>query len=448
MGTGPTAGRAGREQKPLPAVELLPAPVELPRLAYHHYTLRDVWLFLRLVLQCRAPLRCTARVPEVVSEIGGISLGTPHWTTGRLWLLRLGLYKLTRPKAQANDWVWFVDHSMQVGKTKCLYVVGIRLSALPPSGQPLRHADLEPIELIPVENSTKEIVYEQLAAAATKTGVPCVIVDDHGADLHGGVTLFQQRHPETVELYDIAHKAARLLKRRLERDARWATFCGEVGRIHREVRQTELACLVPPPLGCKARFMNLGPVIRWGEETLRILDNPPAYVRQHLPAERLQAKFNWLRHYATALQEWSQFLVVIETTLEFVREEGLTSESGTTLRIMLDALWLDQPARTLAIELAAFVRDESAKVPPTQRFPASTEVLESCFGKLKALEQQHSLRGFTGLVLSLGALVSDMTVDVIAEALQVTRTKHVWAWCRAILGPTVQSQRKLTYHPT
>lgn len=405
-------------------------------------------LFIRLVLTSRTPLRCASRVPAVVSEIHGLELGEPHWTTGRLWLLRLGLYKLIRPKEVADDWVWLLDHSVQVGTTKCLLILGIRLSALPPTGQPLRHEDLEPIELFSVENSTKEIVCEQLESVTAKTGVPRVILDDHGADLHGGVKMFQERHRETIEIYDITHKAARLLKRRLEQDSRWAEFCRQVGQARRLVQQTRLACLLPPTVGDKARFMNLAPLIRWGEETLRILDRPASQRRGDLPVEPLEAKLGWLRDYAADLKEWSEYMVVIDTTLEFVRSDGLTPQSALALREMLDALWLDKPARELAKELASFVRCESAKAAPGERLPGSTEVLESCFGKFKALEQHHSRSGFTSLILSLGALVSPTTTEVVAQALQTVRTKDVWTWCRTVLGRSVQSMRKLAYNPT
>ena len=278
--------------------------------------------------------------------------------------------------------------------------------------------------------------------------MPRVIVDDHGADLPGGVTLFRQRHPQTIEIYDITHKAARLLKRRLDRDARWVAFCGRVGQTKRLRQQTELACLAPPPLGSTARFMNLDPLIRWGQDTLRVLQRPSAAWLEHVSAERLDEKLGWLRDYEPALREWSQDLSVIETTLDFVRGEGLTRDSGRLLREMLDALLLDPTARTLATELWAFVRDESSQAAPNERLPGSTEVLESCFGKLKAIEQHHSQSGFTSLVLSLGALVSETSEEVIEQALTTIRTKHVWAWCRKILGPSVQSLRKMAYHVT
>ena len=45
-----------------------------------------------------------------------------------MWLLRLGLYELTRPKPKADDWVLIFDHTVQLGGMKALIIVGIRLS--------------------------------------------------------------------------------------------------------------------------------------------------------------------------------------------------------------------------------------------------------------------------------------------------------------------------------
>ena len=124
----------------------------------------------------------------------GFDFPVPHFTTVRLWLLRLGHYNLHRPKEQAYDWVWIIDHSNQIGQEKCLVILGVRVSQLPPPGEdfPLRLAQMEPIELEPVTVSDKEVVYRQLEANVAKTGVPRAIINDHGGDLAGGVELFRQ----------------------------------------------------------------------------------------------------------------------------------------------------------------------------------------------------------------------------------------------------------------
>ena len=78
------------------------------------------------------------------------------YSTARIWLLRVGYYKLTREKEVAEDWVWIVDHTVQRGEEKAMLIVGLRLSCLPAVGQPLRHEDVEPITLEPVKESTGE----------------------------------------------------------------------------------------------------------------------------------------------------------------------------------------------------------------------------------------------------------------------------------------------------
>ena len=147
---------------------------------------------------------------------------------------------------------------------------GCVLSQLSPPGEeyPLHLSQMEPIELEPVTVSDKEVVYRQLEANVAKTGVPRAIIDDHGGDLAGGVELFCQAHPETIEIYDISHKAACLLKARLEHDEQWKAFAAKAGQTKCSIQQTEWAFLVPPSQRLKARYMNLRPLITWGVKHL------------------------------------------------------------------------------------------------------------------------------------------------------------------------------------
>ncbi len=117
----------------------------------HQYSVGHAASFIRLVLSDAASLRCAGRAMATMFSAWRGSATAPAWSTGRLWILRLGYYKLTRPKEQADDWVWIVDHTLQIGDEKCLVILGVRLSALPDVGHCLRHQDVEPIALIPVE---------------------------------------------------------------------------------------------------------------------------------------------------------------------------------------------------------------------------------------------------------------------------------------------------------
>lgn len=414
----------------------------------HHYSVGLIQLFILFVLHAGAALRCAARIFSLLEEHLPVSLGLPHWSTGRLWLLRVGYYQLTRPKEHSDDWVWFIDHSNQIGKEKCLVVLGIRLSQLPEQGECLRHEHLEPIDLIPVRQSNKQIVYEQLEANVAKTGVPRAIVRDDGGDLTGGVSMFCQRHPETCGIYDIKHKVARLLKRRLEKDPRWQAFTSRAGQTKSQLQQTDVAFLVPPNQRSKARYMNLHELVAWGQRTLAILDDPPAAVLQYCTMKRLEQQFGWLRDHREALTEWSEAVALTHAAEQFVRTRGLYHGASDELAEILEPLAAESHTGELRDELVAFVEEQSSQARKGERLPGSTEVLESCFGKLKSLEGDQCKSGFTGLVLTMGAIVSKITADVVQNAMERTKTKDVLQWCWEKLGVTVQSKRRHAYHPT
>jgi len=403
-------------------------------------------LFLRLALQ-GVPLRGVPRVLAVVTEALGWDLPIPHWTTGRLWLLRLGHALLTMTLEEAEDWAWLIDHSVQIGKDKCLVILGIRLSKLPKRGECLRCTDMHLVALVPRESWTREEVDQELETASKRTGVPRVIVDDHGVDIAGGVSFFQERHPQTVEMYDAKHKAACLLKSRLEKNPRWQEFNLKLAQTRCAIQQTEMAFLVPPGPRPKARFMNLAPSLHWAENVLAVLRDPPAVVREHVPLERLAQKLGWLRDFADDIAEWSEWQRVVNVTVEFVDRQGVYRGAAKELRTELRGHQAHASSQRLAGELLVFMVRQARRAKAGERFPGSTEVLESCFGRFKQLEKQQARGGFTSLVLGFGALLAETATDVVKQAMQHSRTQAVFEWCRENLGTTLFAKRKLAFIP-
>lgn len=205
---------------------------------HHHYGVQQVLGVVSLVLSTATSLRGAGRALGVMQDCAGLGPWRPSWSSTRLWLLRLGYYKLTRAKEQGSDWVWLVDHVVQTGAEKCLLIVGSRLSALPAMGKYLTHADVEPIAVYPVTQSKGEIVYQQLEEARKQTGVPREILADQGRDLHEGIRQFCQAHPETCCVYDLKHKVAAVLKRDLGADPTWQEFSHLAGQTSQRVEQT------------------------------------------------------------------------------------------------------------------------------------------------------------------------------------------------------------------
>jgi hypothetical protein len=415
------------------------------RLPRHHYGLCVIDYFCRLVLEARTSMHAAPRVLRLFFPIQAQQDEIPHATSGRWWLLRLGYYKLHRPQEQADDWVWLADHAVQIGKQKFLGIVGIRLAHLPPLGEYLQLKHLEPIALLPVETSNGQVVHRQLEDKAKEDGVPRAILSDEGSDLASGVKRFCQEHVETTWLSDTPHKAARLLKRRLEQDEHWSSFCTQAGQTKSQTGQTELAFLAPPRQRSKARYMNLQSLLTWAERTLQILDEPPPQVLDHCITTRIEEKFGWLRDYREFVARWLQWLALTETTVELVRREGYSATTASRLPQQLSPLIHNETTASLRDELVSFVSQQSAQATVGERLPGSTEVLESSFGKLKAMEGDHQHGGFTGMILAWAALFGETTTELIARALSCTPTKVVQRWLSTHLGPTLQSKRRGTH---
>jgi hypothetical protein len=390
---------------------------------------------VNLVMKAATSLRAAAAAMFLLLDV------EQHWTTVRLCVMRIGLAALMAPLECAKDWIWLIDHSVQIGRCKCLVILGLRQRDYP-WGRALAAEDLVLIALVPMEDATKVTVHMALEDATRRTGVPRVIVDDHGADLHGGVKLFQQDHSQTVEVYDVKHKAACLLRAILERDEIWKSFCTRLGQCKCAVQQTELAPLTPPSQRTKARFMNLDLQVEWGIKTLALLDNP-AVLPKPMTSTRLEEKFGWLRDFREPMSEWSDCLAVIDKTLDVTRTQGISAETTETLKQHIAPTTVRGTA--LLAQMFEFTSQQSKVARADERLPASTEVLESCFGKLKYLERDQSKSGFTGLVLALGVIVGCHTPETIAHALDRCPVKNVQQWCDDQLGPSVQSQRKLAY---
>ena len=401
-----------------------------------------------LVLTAATSLRGASRALETVLSLLAPALPCPSWYAGRFWLLRIGYYKLTRPKPHASDWVWIVEHTVQIGEEKCLLILGVRLSDLARADCVLSHEDVEPIALFPVKRSNGEVVFQQLEQTIDKTGVPREILCDHGSDLTAGIAQFCHKYPQTCSIYDIKHKSAALLKRNLKHDAHWQTFTQQAAQSKSQIQQTALAFLAAPNQRSKARYMNLEILVRWGQRALGILDRLEQRTERREGHEKLKAKLGWLTQYRVHLREWEALLDVAITSECFVRTQGLRQGAEVELAKRLDHCIASPSVLQLREQLLAFVNSESLKAKPGERLLGSSEIIESVLGRLKRIEQNQAKSGFTGLVLSVAAIVSQTTREVVQQAMETVPTKKVLEWTRTHFGQSVQTKRKIAFSNT
>jgi hypothetical protein len=405
-----------------------------------------IGLFLQLTLYAPVSLRGTSQALAIVfAYLFGPRFAIANANTGRLWLLRLGLYELTRPKEKADDWVWIVDHTIQISSLKCLLIVGCRLEVWQQQRKPLEHHDLQVLALEPVEKSNGEVVFQQLEEAARITGVPRAIVSDGGRDLTRGISLFHEEHPGVAHAYDIAHKLAIFLKKILTNDPRWQDFLKQMAQCKKRFVKSSLAFLTPPMVPDQARYMNLEGLLNWATRVRDFMDNPTANDGSLVEPWRVNLEFAWLRDFDEPLAEWQELMQVVETTLHFVRWEGYHRDAHCELHARL-IFHAEHPlSRQLCEQVVNFVAEQSLAAKPDERLIGSSECIESLIGKGKRLEGQQSRSGFTAMVLGIAAAVVKPTQQVIESALAAVKTTDVTAWARNKLGLSVQARRRLAF---
>lgn len=358
----------------------------------------------------------------------------PSFSTIRSWLLRVGHYALTRPLDRSKPWLWLVDHTIQIGTQKILVILGCPLSQVPFGQRALRLSDLQLVALVPMDKSNAAVVEAELEQAMQRTGCPRLIVSDQGSDLKKGIADFQGWYPRTAYVPDVAHYGANLLEHAWDDQPRWQQFIKDLQSTSTKLRQTKSAYMLAPRLRAKARFMNVAVQLRFARRVLKLL-------QREVPHPKATEYYGWLKDYAADLAVWEREHGLVQTTIELVRVQGLHAGTGP----LLEQAWGEIDLRDSTVRIAERLRAYVTTYQPTaadERFVASTEILESSFGKLKRIERQQSQDGMTGLVLVLGALVGTSSETDLQEALEATPQKKVDNWIGRVLGQSMQWFRR------
>ena len=395
-----------------------------------------------MFLQAAVSLRGCRGVVEVFQKYLPVFRGAPAASTVQSWLLRIGLHELSRPKEDAADWIWIVDHTVQLGSMKCLLIVGVRQAVWETLDRPLTHEDLSVITLEPVEKSNGDVVYEQLQQAVQKVGQPRMILSDQGADIGCGARQFLDDHKTTLICHDIAHRTALDLKAELTADSRWKSFVKQCGQSQPQVKQTELGHLAPPTQKIKGRYMNLGPLMGWGIKMLALVETPEADRPPEGNLTRLDEKFGWIRDHRQAIHDWADLDAVKECVISEVRIHGYHRGAATQLRRALKPVARTPAGRQMAKSLTKFVKAQSKGLTRNERVPGSSEVLESLIGKGKRMQGQHSRGGFTRMILAMAASCVNLTQHGICAALETIGETDLSEWCERQLGSTLTVQRR------
>ena len=456
---------------------------------------------LRLSLQVALGSRGVARVLQLLPT----PLAAPSHATVLNWLYRYDLSVLNRAVERCPDGIWIADHTMAIGPLKCLVILGIPASTLATVGYRPGHRDVQVLAVECTAQSTGAWVAAVFTRVAQRCGVPLQIVADAGSDLRQGITLFQESAPCGIDTDDISHAVANLLKRDLGVDTHWTAFLHHCRTTLAAWQQTDLAFLLPPRQRTKARFMNLDGHLGWAQRLMAYFDRGdfsalnathlltwPAWEALHAPfgaprvhalrhlvgirypdrralavalqrhsdlpvaaleptfwaltdtgRQRFLAAFAWLLPDREVLVEYTQMMDQSKRIQTYLKSHGLERNSRMLLEDVLP------PPATLTTRAQAFtarvltqVEQEAAKLPSGQTWLATSDIIESVFGKYKTFTERGPLKDIGKLVLAIPAFIADLTAPLVRQAMESVRTIDVEAWADQHLGASMLAKRR------
>jgi hypothetical protein len=238
-----------------------------------------VFLALQLFFVARIGFRAVSRVLSLLAWALGIKKA-PCPQTIINWVMRLAMVRIESarmfkglPLSQApftNGLIWMIDISIGLGTGKMLAVLAVEAHhhQLAPGALSLEHVHCMGVSV--ADSWTGDTIAKVLGRLIAVMGRPAAYLKDGGGDLQKAVALLGEQGLASPCLDDISHAGAGMLKRVYQDHPSFEIFLSACGRVSGKLKHTILACLAPPKVRTKARFMNVHRLFTWADRLLKL----------------------------------------------------------------------------------------------------------------------------------------------------------------------------------
>jgi len=355
-----------------------------------HHKVDLVWLALRLFLEVRISFRAVARVLRLLAEGCGITKA-PCPQTVINWITRLAIVRSDAARSLrglplraapfSNGLIWMIDISIGLGAGKILAVVAIDAHHhhLTPGAPSLEHARCMGVSV--ADSWTGDTIAEFLGRLIARVGRPAAYLKDGGGDLRNAVACLEEQGLGSPCIDDMSHAVAAMLKRSYQDHPAFETFVSACGRVSGNVKQTILACLAPPKVRTKARFMNVHRLFTWADRVLHL--SPSGGAKTGSPLAKLRACLEQLPACQALITRFRGDASGLLACQQIVKMQGL---SHATLA-QCEPLLATMPSAALRRECRAYLvyQLETATTLGLDHIglPISSDAIESLFGVAK-----------------------------------------------------------------
>jgi hypothetical protein len=346
-----------------------------------------VHVALQLFLEARISFRAVSRVLVLLARALGIQKA-PCPQTIINWVIRLTIVRLDAartlrglPLDQApftNGLIWMIDLSIGLGSGKILAVLALDAHhhQLEVGAPALRHVHCLGVAV--ADSWTGETIAKLLGRLIAQMGRPAAYLKDSGSDLHKAAALLADDGLGSPCVDDISHAAAGRLKRTSQHHPAFARFVSACGQVSGKLKQTLLACLAPPTVRTKARFMKMHRLVTWADRGLRL--SPPGGAKRGSMLAKLRDALGDLPDCRTLIKRFRGAAGALLTCQDILKTRGLGTATVAQCEPLIDAI----PTAAIRQEFRAYLHYqlETAKTLGLDQvgLPISSDTIESLFG--------------------------------------------------------------------
>ena len=410
-----------------------------------------VHLALQLFLEARIGFRAVSRVLTLLALALGLKRA-PCPQTIMNWVIRLSIVRLDAartlrgfPLSQAsftNGLIWMIDISLGLGSGKILAVLALDAHHHQRAPGALSLHDVHCIAVSIADSWTGEAIAEVLKRLIAQMGRPAAYLKDGGSELHKAVDLLEERGLASPCIDDLSHAAASMLKRSYQHHPAFERFVSACGRVSGKLKHTLLACLAPPTVRTKARFMNVHRLFTWAEQLLKL--SPAGGAKAGSILARLRACLDELPACKDLIKRFRADAQALLACQKMLKTQGLCHHTLAQCEPLIATM----PTAALRQEFRAYleVQLETAKTLGLDRvgLPISSDTIESLFGVAKhhgVGQTQDAAR----IALRLPALCGAPTREEAEQVLGIRVVRQ-----QAITGQVIsltKQRREVFGHP-
>src|SRR2546426_3579416 len=307
------------------------------------------------------------------------------------WVIRLTIVRLDAARTRrglpldqtpcTNGLIWMIDISLGLGSGKILAVVALEAHhhQLVSGAPTLRHVHC--IGVAVADAWTGETIAELLKRLIAQMGRPAAYLKDRGSDLHKAAALLEDDGLGSPCFDDISHAAAGMLKRTYQPHPAFERFVSACGRVSGKLKHTLLACLAPPTVRTKARFMHVHRLFTWADRVRTL--SPPGGAKTGSTLAKLRACLDQLPACTALIQRFRADALGLLACQKILKLKGLSHDSRAQCEPLIESM----PSSALRQEFRASL-DFELETATTLGLahvglPISSDAIESLFGVAK-----------------------------------------------------------------